>query len=324
MRDILHFLIGQPQQNLPLSFALTTFETTIHHSTNSDAIYSSSNRVQNRVLVPSLLTSSRTVGINVCFSHTFCFPHTFCFLAASSLLQEAKRNETTYKSNAIMHSSTLLVSILPTLSVAHLSAHHAMKPQLTVLESPNRIPIYEAPRIQSGPPDSTPSYAQSPKHVHVVTRTITRTTQATTTLISTTLPPLLSPTSISLYQTSSLTSSESLSFHEDLKIKRDQTPTPTGTHTPLFTGHGPVQPGATFNVQGQSMTLLSGSLVKVTGTGTASVSGKTVSAGVSGSKTASASASKATSSSGAGVVAAGVGSLGIWGVVMVLAGMVLG
>lgn len=215
-------------------------------------------------------------------------------------------------------SSTVIMSILPVLSVAHICAHHAMKPQLLVLESSNQIPTYEAPQIKLDSPDSTPPYAESTKHVHVVTRTITRTTHATTTLTSTTLPPLLTPTSISLYQTSS--ASLSSVYHEDLKIKREETPTPMGTHTPFFTGHGPVQPGATFNVQGQSMTLLSGTLVKATSTGAASVSGKTATS-VSGSKTASASASKPTSTSGAGIVGVGMGSLGLWSAVMVVVGL---
>lgn len=205
-------------------------------------------------------------------------------------------------------SSTVLVAILPSLSIAHLCAHHAAQPQLLVVESPNRVPTYEAPQIE----------ADTPNHVHVVTRTITRTTQATTTITSTTLPPLLSPSSISFYQTSSSTSStssESLGFHQDLKIKRNEPP------APLFTGHGPVQPGLAFNIQGKSMTLLSGTLVPATETVTSSLPEKTVNASALGSKAASASASKPTSTSGAGVVGVGMGSFGVWGATMFLAGL---
>lgn len=205
-------------------------------------------------------------------------------------------------------SSTALVAVLPALGVAHLCAHHGIQPPVLVVETQNRIPpTYEAPQIKI----DTQDHANHANHVHVVTKTITQTTHATTTLTSTTLPPLLPPSSISLYTTISPTSSESMEYHEDLKIKRDQTPTPPmETHTPMFTGHGPVQTGFTSSIQGQSVTMVNGTMTKATGTASASVSA---------SKAASASASKATSSSGAGVVS--VGYLGAWGTIMVLVGL---
>ncbi|QDS68994.1 hypothetical protein FKW77_009365 [Venturia effusa] len=192
-------------------------------------------------------------------------------------------------------SSSAFVAVLPALSAA-LCPHHDMGPNVLDLEPPPyRLPMYEAPEILANPQE----------HMHVVTETITQTTQATTTLDLTTLPPLVSSTSISLYPTSSLSSSSE--YHQDLKVKREHTPaptpTPTGTQPPLFTGHGPVQPGYTFNIQGQSMTLLSGSLVGMNATG---------------AKTAGAHASKATGKNAAGVVSMSVGVWGLWSAAMVL------
>lgn len=252
-------------------------------------------------------------GLDLCLLLLVLFLTRFPHSRPLVLIYETKRKQTIYETKhfedlvaiaiAMHFSTTALVSaILPTLSLAHICAHHALQlePQLPAVETQEQIPTYEAPQLNPNVQN----------HVHILTETITRTTQATTTLTSTSLPPLLLPSSISIYPTSSPTSTspESIAFHEDLKMKRDETPTPTGTQKPLFTGHGPVQPGATFDAKGQNVTMLSGTLVK----GTASVAG---------SKTASANASKKTSSSGAGVVGAEMGSFGLLGAVMVLVGL---
>jgi len=91
-----------------------------------------------------------------------------------------------------------------------------------------------------------------------------------------------------------------MELHEDLKIKRQASTlisTSISTHTPLFTGHGPVQPGVTFNPSSTGV---------VSKAGSASTSGPS-----SSSKTGVASASAPTHSNAASVLEVGVGGFGL-------------
>jgi hypothetical protein len=126
-----------------------------------------------------------------------------------------------------------------------------------------------------GPPDSTP--ANMPEAHHIITKTIVETAF--------------------------------LSLHEDLK--RQAT---TSTHTPLFTGHGPVQTGVSFNLQ--SAATPSGTIPKGASAST--------SVGSSGAKTqtGTASASAPTHSSAASLLSAGSWGLGLWSGVQLLRVMV--
>jgi hypothetical protein len=93
----------------------------------------------------------------------------------------------------------------------------------------------------------------------------------------------------------------SLSLHEDLKRQ-------AATSTPLFTGHGPVQPGVSFNQQ--SATTPTGAVPKGASALTSSVAFSSLK-----TSTSTASVSVPTHSNAASLISVGSWGFGIWSVV---------